>query len=452
MFGLLSRQKLHFYGLLLTLLFSAAAPAGQSAPTRQPATPVCQFTPVIGELLTLTRQSGWAAWISQLSGETPVYIAGSFTRLRTRYSPAMFSGRANAQAYTYVSELLRRWYPDNLIEEDPYPFDGETWKNLILEIPGTVHPEQVVVLSAHLDSVSQDPTQSAPGASDNASGAAALLEAARIFRHFRFDQTIRIIFFTGEEQGMIGSKAYVRDHDLTGILGVLNLDMFGFDQDGDRCFELHVGTLPESAPLGQCFRQALGTYQPDLRVDFLDGYNMRFSDHSSFWDMQIGALEVLENYSYNSSQNGCLGVRERNPNYHRTTDTLDQLNLDTGFAIARSALATAAGLAHPLVSCFATAPDLRIEPSAGSIHLSWDPVPGAEAYQVLRSVHGCSEGWERLATVQVPFATDTAVSAGRIYRYQVEAVTDGGACVSLPSSCLTASMVNRDQHSPATAE
>ena len=53
-----------------------------------------------------------------------------------------------------------------------------------------------------------DPWHLAPGAEDNASGSAALLEAARLFNRYRFERTLQIIWFTGEEQGLLGSLAF----------------------------------------------------------------------------------------------------------------------------------------------------------------------------------------------------------------------------------------------------
>jgi hypothetical protein len=319
------------------------------APAVQAQTPVstCALTSPVAALATQSQLDDWAGWIAALSGAQEVLIDGQPARILTRYTPAMFSAQANAQAYQYVRQQLLQWYPAGQLEDHTYRFDGQTWKNLVLTLPGIRHPNEVVILSAHLDSMSEQPASLAPGASDNATGAAALLEAARIFRNAHFDRTLRLIFFTGEEQGKVGSHAYVRDRDLQGVVGVFNLDMFGYDGDGDRCFELHVGTLPASAPLGRCFQAALQLFQPGLAVDYLDGYDLRFSDHASFWEAGVGALEVLENYSYNPSENGCLGLRDRNPNYHRSTDTIDHLDLPTGFAIQQAALAAVAAMAQP---------------------------------------------------------------------------------------------------------
>jgi leucyl aminopeptidase len=310
--------------------------------------------------------------------------------------------------------------------------------------------EEVIILSTHLDSVSQDPERLAPGAADNASGVSALLEAARILRHYRFERSLRLIWFTGEEQGMIGSKAYVNDHNLDGILGVINMDMFGYDGDGDQCFELHVGTLPQSTPIGACFRAVMNAYQPGLQVDYLNGYDMGFSDHSSFWDRGIGALEVLENYSYNGAQNGCQGVRDRNPDYHRTTDTIDHLDLDHGFAIAQASLAAGAGMAQPLEACFNDVPLLNAVPSSGQANLNWNVLPDAAGYQVYRSVQGCSDGWLRATQVSSPRWVDRQISAGRTYSYRVEAISEEGACFSLSSACRQVSVNPRQSAPPLT--
>jgi hypothetical protein len=81
--------------------------------------------------------------------------------------------------------------------------------NVVGEIRGTEKPEEVVVLGAHLDS-----NDLGPGALDNAAGCGALLETARAIRQLGLKpkRTIRFVFFTGEEEGMIGSTEYVKRH------------------------------------------------------------------------------------------------------------------------------------------------------------------------------------------------------------------------------------------------
>ncbi len=82
-------------------------------------------------------------------------------------------------------------------------------ENVVGEIEGAVRPEEVVLMGAHLDS-----WDLSPGATDDATGVAAVLAAANVIRTsgVRPDRTIRFVLFTGEEQGLLGSQAYVQQH------------------------------------------------------------------------------------------------------------------------------------------------------------------------------------------------------------------------------------------------
>jgi Zn-dependent M28 family amino/carboxypeptidase len=89
-----------------------------------------------------------------------------------------------------------------------YP-EGSTSYNAVAEIPGTDKKDEVVMLGGHLDS-----WHAATGATDNAIGCAVMMEAARILKAIGIQprRTIRVALWGGEEQGLLGSKAYVRDH------------------------------------------------------------------------------------------------------------------------------------------------------------------------------------------------------------------------------------------------
>jgi len=92
--------------------------------------------------------------------------------------------------------------------------------NTVAEIRGTERPDEVVILGAHLDS-----WDLGTGATDNGTGSVAVLEAARVLQKLgvKPKRTIRFVLFTGEEQGLNGSKAYVQAHkdELPRISGVL---------------------------------------------------------------------------------------------------------------------------------------------------------------------------------------------------------------------------------------
>ncbi len=95
-------------------------------------------------------------------------------------------------------EIVNKWFPD-----------GKTSYNTVAEIPGTDKADEVVMLGGHLDS-----WHSATGATDNAIGCAVMMEAARIIQaigaHPR--RTVRVALWSGEEEGLLGSKAYVEKH------------------------------------------------------------------------------------------------------------------------------------------------------------------------------------------------------------------------------------------------
>jgi carboxypeptidase Q len=94
--------------------------------------------------------------------------------------------------------IVNRWYPE-----------GKTAYNTVAEIPGTDKKDEVVMLGGHLDS-----WHSATGATDNAIGCAVMMEAARILKAIGVKprRTIRVALWGGEEQGLLGSQAYVKRH------------------------------------------------------------------------------------------------------------------------------------------------------------------------------------------------------------------------------------------------
>jgi hypothetical protein len=299
----------------------------------------------------------WQTWIKQLSGfdGQTVTVGSQQFIIQTRHSEWLFDetlGVNRSRAFDFVRQQVLEWYPAGQIEEDayqPYGSSGPTWKNLVLTIPGTRSPWDKIILSAHLDSRGDRFTFGdntiAPGADDNGTGSATLLEAARVLKDHPQPRTVRLIWFTGEEQGLLGSQAYIADHSLAGVIADVNADMFGYDGDNDRCVELHVGILPASNVVGQCFVDSIQAYNINLTYGYLTDGATTGSDHSSFWNHNIGAVEVLENYPQYAGPVGCPGT-DWSPYYHNTTDTFDHLSLSYSFDVARAVLAATFSLAN----------------------------------------------------------------------------------------------------------
>lgn len=230
---------------------------------------------------------------------------------------------------------------------DPYPLDcrpGPSY-NLWAELPGT-ESRRLVLITAHLDSLSfgVEAAGPAPGADDNASGSAVVLEAAHILSQYRFKHPIRFVLFTGEEQGMMGSYAYAEKAAREGaqILGVFNMDGIGYDSDHNGFFEVHAGTREESLRLADLLIQTVRTYQIPLVPEVLKDPTLNRSDHAAFWNYGYPAVLIIQDTSLYGR------TSDFNPHHHSPNDTLQHLNLPYLRRIAQAVIGAAAQLAEPV--------------------------------------------------------------------------------------------------------
>lgn len=467
----MKKTRLALLIISIVLLFSVPTTSADSQ------TPVCPSSPTVQEILNQVSQDDVTQWIRNFSGEDFVTITGTQRQIKTRVTSQIFGMNFNAMAYPYLTEQLQLFgylqgssmtdhyyaYPqifkakvqvirdlirnDNngllsLTEDFAFLDQTATWKNKVITIPGHgPNADEIVLMTAHLDDSSSQPVTNAPGAEDNASGVAALMEAARLFRFYKFDRTIKIIFFTGEEQGLLGSFAYVDDHqtEMPNIVGVVNLDMFGYDSDNDRCFELHVGTLAASNTVGTCFTNVNTNYGLNLTYDYLTNGAIGASDHYPFWQEGVGAIEILENYATDSVPGGCDGADE-NPYYHTINDKIAYMNLPVTHSIAQGGIGTAASLASPMGRCFAADPVVTATPQIDSILLTWPEVVDADVYTVFRSA-SCDGTFTKIAQVTSTSYLDTNIIFDTDYSYKVQAAETGAVCFSQMSNCAVAEVV-----------
>lgn len=134
--------------------------------------------------------------------------------------------------YNRISRLLEAGTDVELefdIRNNVYP-DGSTEYNYTIDIPGTDLADEIVFIGGHIDS-----WHAGTGATDNATGIAVMMDAARIIHELGLQprRTIRLAFWTGEEQGLLGSRAYVEKHfgsfedpkpEYDNVVAYLNLD------------------------------------------------------------------------------------------------------------------------------------------------------------------------------------------------------------------------------------
>jgi acetylornithine deacetylase/succinyl-diaminopimelate desuccinylase-like protein len=112
-----------------------------------------------------------------------------------------------------------------------YEFNNRTWPNIIAKLKGNKNFEEITMLIAHIDSTSDSLKKIAPGADDNATGVAVILEVARILKDVPMDRTVIFTIFTNEERGASGSKNFARKakEERMNIQAVINLDILGYN-------------------------------------------------------------------------------------------------------------------------------------------------------------------------------------------------------------------------------
>lgn len=152
-----------------------------------------------------------------------------------------YTGQTKAAAYLRA-ELQQ--LPGVQLREQSYTYAGQTYVNLEATIAGAELPGEYIMAGGHYDSNSPHPTL-APGADDNASGTAAVVELARVLAGCTPRRSVRLLLFSNEEKGLIGSYQYVAS--IKGVLppdkltGFIAMDMIAYGPDGE---DLDLATRP----------------------------------------------------------------------------------------------------------------------------------------------------------------------------------------------------------------
>lgn len=206
------------------------------------------------------------------------------------------------------------------LEVEQQPFNANTWMgsgaaapNVIGIQRGTLYPDTYVVCGSHFDSFSYQAMYgggNAPGADDNATGVASVLESARIMTQYEFEYSIVYCAYGCEEMGLYGSEAYASRCQEEGmdIIGYFNNDMNGYLY-GDQ---IHIDCIyPNSVePIGTYYMNVGSVYYPELPIRHVN-FNQGDSDHTSFNNhgyMGIYPFEDYENYSpYIHTPNDLIG-------------------------------------------------------------------------------------------------------------------------------------------------
>ena len=228
---------------------------------------------------------------------------------------------------SYVKERLSSL---GQVEEHLFKEGSEEGVNYILKFPGKKPNLDPILIGAHYDG----PIQS-PGADDNASGVAALLELIRYLTEYPPRRPTWMVAFDQEEWGLLGSKALSKELKAKGqkLKLMVSLEMLAFTSEkqdyplpamkkiyGEKGNFIALVANTGCAVMLPGMSSSMGKYIPTkvlpvpLKGDVLP--DVRLSDHSPFWDEGYNAMMITDTSFL------------RNPHYHEPTDTVDTLDLD----------------------------------------------------------------------------------------------------------------------------
>ncbi len=215
-------------------------------------------------------------------------------------------------AVEWMRDKLLSYGCDSIVLEDYLP--GYV-PNLIGVKGGRVNPNLIYVICGHIDNTSDFAPDRCPGSDDNASGTAAVIEAARAFQEIDFDYSVYFIGFTGEEQGLWGSDSFANRARRRGdsIIAVLNFDMISYGrQNRDTLNVIGRNSSPNCAWLVDSFIANARAYTGlKTRRRLVNPGQAGYSDHASFWKYGYVALCGIEN--------------DFTPEYHTIGDTIGPL-------------------------------------------------------------------------------------------------------------------------------
>lgn len=289
---------------------------------------VVEPDPLIQGMINQITETQVYTYDRQLAGELPVWVDEAWYTITSRYT---YSGTPIHKTTSFVGQHMA----DLGLDVEYHNWGDATYPNVIGQITGLTNPEDIYIIGAHIDDV-----PGTPGADDNASGSVDTLLAADILSQYQWGCTLRFAFWTGEEQGLLGSAAYAHRAFDAGenILGYLNLDMLAWNTVGSPAGIdlLYNPSMPPTLELANVFSDTVDAYNLNLIPDLVTSLGGG-SDHSSFWDYNYTSILSIEDQG------------DFNPCYHGSQDTPAHTNLAYFTEFVKASIATYAHMSGCLI-------------------------------------------------------------------------------------------------------
>jgi Predicted aminopeptidases len=274
--------------------------------------------------------------------------------------------------------------------------------NIVAIQRGTEFPDEYIIISSHYDH------PDGPGADDNASGTAGVLECARILSQHSFKRSILYVPFNGEEFWMVGSYPFTQKcaNENMDILGVFNFDMIGWWPEEMDTITMYSGYSEISKTLFEYYSTVANLYRPDMPTYRFSAGDSYGGDHMSFNIYDYPALYI-----------GDIEYHEMHPCYHQPCDTIGNgLNC---FALAEGFVqATLASVAE-LANGYLPPQNFSAVPNQEGIMLTWDFAPEAISYKVFKDGEFLNETTDSLVY-------DNAVQPNEEHEYFVIGIKENG--------------------------
>lgn len=262
----------------------------------------------IPRLLSQVNQTVLRDFIEYLSGEA------SSSPILTRNSYSV------GQGVQLAADFIQGQYNSSGLIVTQETFRTDMGPNVIALLPGAIEPNTYVVIGAHYDSrgpQSTSPTQRAPGANDDGSGTGALLQIAKIIKdnNIRFRYSVILGSWCGEEQGLVGSRAYALKSAQSNIniLAMLQADMIAYRASGEAA-QCAFPDRYDDKDLTALAIEVINQYVPEVKTCYTPAC---CSDHQSFYEQGYPATQIFER---------CGSIADNR--YHDSADLVNRFGYD----------------------------------------------------------------------------------------------------------------------------
>lgn len=182
--------------------------------------------------------------------------------------------------------------------------------NIIVTIKGQASSKDIIIVCAHYDTI-----EVSPGSDDDGSGVASIIMMTEILSKYNHNSTIKLILFSGEEQGLLGSKKYVEELEKqdVNIIGILALDKIGYVKTSEQGKTIRHHADPSSSWMLDITEEISNTYKDEININIEKLPFDASSDHKSFVDKGYSGSNLVE--------------KSLNPYYHTSEDLLKHMNI-----------------------------------------------------------------------------------------------------------------------------